>query len=77
MNPLAQSDISSRLKRSKGTENTPEPLSLRRIAGGEGGLEGAGVAIVVEGAAVEDNEDVVKAEEEGEDAVRRAPEWQQ
>lgn len=55
VNPLAQSAISSRLNRSNGTENTPELLSLRRMLGGDGGLEDVGVAIVFAGAAGEDN----------------------
>ena len=45
VNPLAQSEISSRTKRSKGTENTPVPLSRLRICGGDGGREDAGVDI--------------------------------
>ena len=45
--PLAQSEISSRTKRSKGTENTPPWLLLRLCigGGGEGGRDESGVAI--------------------------------
>lgn len=80
VNPLAQSDMSSRLNRSNGMENTPELLSLRRMVGGDGGLEGVGVAIVFAGAAVEDNEEgAQRSKRKGErrTQVRHAPEWQQ
>ena len=46
VNPLAQSEISSRTNRSKGTENTPDPLfTLLIVGGGDGGREGGGIAM--------------------------------
>ena len=43
VNPLAQSEISSRTNRSKGTENTPDPLfTLLIVGGGDGGRVLAG-----------------------------------
>ncbi len=48
VNPLAQSEISSRTNRSKGTENTPVPLFVLLIGGdGDGGREGGEIAMAV------------------------------
>ena len=50
--PPAQSDISSLTKRSKGVENTPVPLSLLRIGGGDGGREEEAGADMRDGSSV-------------------------
>lgn len=48
VNPLAQSDISSLTKRSKGVEKPLFELSRLRAGGGDGGREEDGVAMPVD-----------------------------